>query len=145
MYQRFLLCLWCVSDPADTKLNNCRSNRTLCGDGDEAHCVSNQTDSFCSCKPGFQKTAHNTCEGTLHTPECPLQGQAYYTHQDVLYRVKLITLSTHMLQTVSTGISHFQSHIPKYHHKVTSPHFMYTRSLRAQSVYFKYTYTSNAN
>uniref|UniRef100_A0A8C7PU39 Low density lipoprotein receptor-related protein 1Ab n=1 Tax=Oncorhynchus mykiss TaxID=8022 RepID=A0A8C7PU39_ONCMY len=46
----------------DTKLNNCRSNRTLCGDGDEAHCVSNQTDSFCSCKPGFQKTAHNTCE-----------------------------------------------------------------------------------
>uniref|UniRef100_A0A8C7J5Z5 LDL receptor related protein 1 n=1 Tax=Oncorhynchus kisutch TaxID=8019 RepID=A0A8C7J5Z5_ONCKI len=46
----------------DTKLNNCRSNRTLCGDGDEAHCVSNQTDSFCACKPGFQKTEHNTCE-----------------------------------------------------------------------------------
>ncbi|XP_029576228.1 low-density lipoprotein receptor-related protein 1-like [Salmo trutta] len=46
----------------DTKLNDCRSNRTLCGDGDEAHCVSNLTDSFCSCKPGFQKTAHNTCE-----------------------------------------------------------------------------------
>uniref|UniRef100_A0A674BVJ8 LDL receptor related protein 1 n=1 Tax=Salmo trutta TaxID=8032 RepID=A0A674BVJ8_SALTR len=45
-----------------TKLNDCRSNRTLCGDGDEAHCVSNLTDSFCSCKPGFQKTAHNTCE-----------------------------------------------------------------------------------
>ncbi|KAK6308419.1 hypothetical protein J4Q44_G00216900 [Coregonus suidteri] len=46
----------------DTKLNDCRSNRTLCGDGDEAHCVSNGTDSFCSCKPGFQKTGHNTCE-----------------------------------------------------------------------------------
>uniref|UniRef100_A0A674BVS5 LDL receptor related protein 1 n=1 Tax=Salmo trutta TaxID=8032 RepID=A0A674BVS5_SALTR len=59
----------------DTKLNDCRSNRTLCGDGDEAHCVSNLTDSFCSCKPGFQKTAHNTCEGTLHTPGCPLQNK----------------------------------------------------------------------
>uniref|UniRef100_A0AAZ3P2N0 EGF-like domain-containing protein n=1 Tax=Oncorhynchus tshawytscha TaxID=74940 RepID=A0AAZ3P2N0_ONCTS len=25
-------------------------------------CLCNQTDSFCSCKPGFQKTEHNTCE-----------------------------------------------------------------------------------
>ncbi|XP_023125210.2 low-density lipoprotein receptor-related protein 1 isoform X1 [Amphiprion ocellaris] len=45
----------------DTKLNDCRSNRTQCGDGDEAHCVTNGTDSFCSCKPGFQKTGHHTC------------------------------------------------------------------------------------
>uniref|UniRef100_A0A673BUV4 Low density lipoprotein receptor-related protein 1Ab n=1 Tax=Sphaeramia orbicularis TaxID=375764 RepID=A0A673BUV4_9TELE len=44
-----------------TGLNDCRSNRTQCGDGDEAHCVINGTDSFCSCKPGFQKTAHHTC------------------------------------------------------------------------------------
>ncbi|KAJ8403984.1 hypothetical protein AAFF_G00343340 [Aldrovandia affinis] len=46
----------------DTVLNDCRSNRTLCGDGDEAHCITNNTNSFCSCKPGFQKTAHNICE-----------------------------------------------------------------------------------
>uniref|UniRef100_A0A667YNG9 LDL receptor related protein 1 n=1 Tax=Myripristis murdjan TaxID=586833 RepID=A0A667YNG9_9TELE len=45
----------------DTKLNDCRSNRTQCGDGDEAHCITNGTDSFCSCKPGFQKTGHRTC------------------------------------------------------------------------------------
>ncbi|KAG7253190.1 hypothetical protein CRUP_024801, partial [Coryphaenoides rupestris] len=48
----------------DTKLNGCRSNRTQCGDGDEAHCVTNATDSFCSCKPGFQKTGHRTCGDT---------------------------------------------------------------------------------
>ncbi|KAI1891106.1 hypothetical protein AGOR_G00160530 [Albula goreensis] len=46
----------------DTALNDCRSNRTLCGDGDEAHCVTNGTSSFCSCKAGFQKTGHNMCE-----------------------------------------------------------------------------------
>uniref|UniRef100_A0A3Q4HZM6 EGF-like domain-containing protein n=1 Tax=Neolamprologus brichardi TaxID=32507 RepID=A0A3Q4HZM6_NEOBR len=45
----------------DTKLNDCRSNTTQCGDGDEAHCVTNGTDSFCSCKPGFQKIGHHTC------------------------------------------------------------------------------------
>lgn len=49
---------------SDTKLNDCRSNRTQCGDGDEAHCLTNGTDSFCSCKPGFQKTGHRTCGGT---------------------------------------------------------------------------------
>lgn len=48
---------------SDTKLNDCRSNRTQCGDGDEAHCVTNGTDSFCSCKPGFQKIGHRTCGG----------------------------------------------------------------------------------
>uniref|UniRef100_A0A4W6FD01 LDL receptor related protein 1 n=1 Tax=Lates calcarifer TaxID=8187 RepID=A0A4W6FD01_LATCA len=46
----------------DTVLNDCRSNRTVCGDGDEAHCVVNGTDSFCSCKPGFQPKGHNRCE-----------------------------------------------------------------------------------
>uniref|UniRef100_A0A3Q2NMI4 LDL receptor related protein 1 n=1 Tax=Fundulus heteroclitus TaxID=8078 RepID=A0A3Q2NMI4_FUNHE len=45
----------------DKMLNDCRSNSTQCGDGDEAHCVTNGTDSFCSCKPGFQKTGHRTC------------------------------------------------------------------------------------
>uniref|UniRef100_A0A3Q4MZE3 EGF-like domain-containing protein n=1 Tax=Neolamprologus brichardi TaxID=32507 RepID=A0A3Q4MZE3_NEOBR len=51
----------CVFCPIDTKLNDCRSNTTQCGDGDEAHCVTNGTDSFCSCKPGFQKIGHHTC------------------------------------------------------------------------------------
>ncbi|XP_005162276.1 low-density lipoprotein receptor-related protein 1 isoform X2 [Danio rerio] len=46
----------------DTMLNDCKSNKSLCGDGDEAHCVSNGTDTFCSCKPGFQSVRHNTCE-----------------------------------------------------------------------------------
>uniref|UniRef100_A0A8D0ALX9 LDL receptor related protein 1 n=1 Tax=Sander lucioperca TaxID=283035 RepID=A0A8D0ALX9_SANLU len=50
-----------INCKTDTKLNDCRSNRTQCGDGDEAHCVTNRTDSFCSCKPGFQKTGHHTC------------------------------------------------------------------------------------
>lgn len=54
----------------DTKLNDCRSNRTQCGDGDEAHCVINGTDSFCSCKPGFQKTGHHTCGGTSENRRC---------------------------------------------------------------------------
>lgn len=54
---------------SDTKLNDCRSNRTQCGDGDEAHCVTNGTDSFCSCKPGFHKIGHHTCGGThTHAP-----------------------------------------------------------------------------
>ncbi|AWP02987.1 hypothetical protein SMAX5B_014046 [Scophthalmus maximus] len=46
----------------DTVLNDCRSNRTVCGDGDEAHCVVNATDSFCSCKPGFLPKGRNRCE-----------------------------------------------------------------------------------
>uniref|UniRef100_A0A672KNX0 LDL receptor related protein 1 n=1 Tax=Sinocyclocheilus grahami TaxID=75366 RepID=A0A672KNX0_SINGR len=37
-------------------------NKSLCGDGDEAHCISNGTDTFCSCKQGFQNVGHNTCE-----------------------------------------------------------------------------------
>lgn len=56
---------------SDTKLNDCRSNRTQCGDGDEAHCVTNGTDSFCSCKPGFQKTGHHTCGGTCAQNTAP--------------------------------------------------------------------------
>ncbi|XP_016109861.1 low-density lipoprotein receptor-related protein 1-like [Sinocyclocheilus grahami] len=46
----------------DTMLNDCKSNKSLCGDGDEAHCISNGTDTFCSCKQGFQNVGHNTCE-----------------------------------------------------------------------------------
>ncbi|XP_035237468.1 low-density lipoprotein receptor-related protein 1-like isoform X1 [Anguilla anguilla] len=46
----------------DTGLKNCHSSGTVCGDGDEAHCVTNGTDSFCTCKPGFQKTGQNSCE-----------------------------------------------------------------------------------
>uniref|UniRef100_A0A672L380 LDL receptor related protein 1 n=1 Tax=Sinocyclocheilus grahami TaxID=75366 RepID=A0A672L380_SINGR len=46
----------------DTMLNDCKSNKSLCGDGDEAHCISNGTDTFCSCKQGFQSVGHNTCE-----------------------------------------------------------------------------------
>uniref|UniRef100_A0A671R1W9 Low-density lipoprotein receptor-related protein 1-like n=1 Tax=Sinocyclocheilus anshuiensis TaxID=1608454 RepID=A0A671R1W9_9TELE len=46
----------------DTMLNDCKSNKSLCGDGDEAHCISNGTDTFCSCKLGFQSVGHNTCE-----------------------------------------------------------------------------------
>ncbi|KAK5872291.1 hypothetical protein PBY51_013006 [Eleginops maclovinus] len=49
-------------DKKDTVLNDCRSNRTVCGDGDEAHCVVNGTDSFCSCKPGFKSNGRNRCE-----------------------------------------------------------------------------------
>uniref|UniRef100_A0A8D0DF55 LDL receptor related protein 1 n=1 Tax=Sander lucioperca TaxID=283035 RepID=A0A8D0DF55_SANLU len=49
----------------DTVLNDCHSNRTVCGDGDEAHCVVNGTDSFCSCKPGFQSNGRNKCEGKI--------------------------------------------------------------------------------
>ena len=54
-----------ISVLTDTVLNDCRSNRTVCGDGDEAHCVVNGTDSFCSCKPGFQANGRNRCEGRL--------------------------------------------------------------------------------
>ncbi|CAL8382563.1 unnamed protein product [Boreogadus saida] len=46
----------------DTALNDCHSNRTVCGDGDEAHCVVNATDSYCSCKPGFQSSGRNRCQ-----------------------------------------------------------------------------------
>ncbi|KAG9328294.1 hypothetical protein JZ751_015364, partial [Albula glossodonta] len=42
---------------------SCHSNSTMCGDGDETHCVTNGTDSFCSCKPGFQKTGGRSCGG----------------------------------------------------------------------------------
>lgn len=62
----------CVCSCSDTKLNDCRSNRTQCGDGDEAHCVTNGTDSFCSCKPGFQKTGHHTCGGTHAQNSAPI-------------------------------------------------------------------------
>lgn len=51
----------------DTMLNDCKSNKSLCGDGDEAHCLVNGTDTFCSCKSGFQSVRHNMCEGTAHT------------------------------------------------------------------------------
>ncbi|KAL0151237.1 hypothetical protein M9458_053428, partial [Cirrhinus mrigala] len=43
----------------DSGLNECRNNRSMCGD--EGHCMVNGTDSFCSCKPGFQKTHPQTC------------------------------------------------------------------------------------
>ncbi|XP_067287513.1 low-density lipoprotein receptor-related protein 1 isoform X2 [Pseudorasbora parva] len=43
----------------DSGLNECRHNRSMCGD--EGHCVVNGTDSFCSCRPGFQKTHLQTC------------------------------------------------------------------------------------
>lgn len=54
-----------IPAPADTVLNDCRSNRTVCGDGDEAHCVVNATDSFCSCRTGFQSNGRNRCEGAI--------------------------------------------------------------------------------
>uniref|UniRef100_A0A8C8CDB4 EGF-like domain-containing protein n=1 Tax=Oncorhynchus tshawytscha TaxID=74940 RepID=A0A8C8CDB4_ONCTS len=50
------------SDEIDSSLNDCRNNRTVCGDGDEAHCVVNGTEAFCSCKPGFKTTGNNRCE-----------------------------------------------------------------------------------
>ena len=53
----------CVCALADTVVNDCKSNTTRCGDGDEAHCVTNGTDSFCSCKPGFHTVAPNICNG----------------------------------------------------------------------------------
>lgn len=37
----------------------------MCGDGDEAHCVVNASDSFCSCRTGFQSSGRNTCKGAL--------------------------------------------------------------------------------
>ncbi|XP_042180439.1 low-density lipoprotein receptor-related protein 1-like isoform X1 [Oncorhynchus tshawytscha] len=46
----------------DSALNDCRSNRTVCGDGDEAHCVVNGSEAFCACKLGFQTTGNNRCE-----------------------------------------------------------------------------------
>ncbi|XP_035377067.1 low-density lipoprotein receptor-related protein 1 isoform X2 [Electrophorus electricus] len=39
---------------ADVVLNDCKSNKSLCGETEEVHCVTNGTDSYCSCKPGFQ-------------------------------------------------------------------------------------------
>ncbi|XP_028824867.1 low-density lipoprotein receptor-related protein 1-like isoform X2 [Denticeps clupeoides] len=48
----------------DTAANSCRSNKTVCGDGDEAHCVTNRTDSFCSCKPGFHAIGSGICNDT---------------------------------------------------------------------------------
>ena len=55
----------------DTALNDCRSNRTVCGDGDEAYCVVNATDSYCSCKPGFQSSGRNRCQGTQSVSRPP--------------------------------------------------------------------------
>ncbi|XP_048838951.1 low-density lipoprotein receptor-related protein 1 isoform X2 [Brienomyrus brachyistius] len=55
----------------DSTLNGCLRGTTRCGNGDEAHCVKNGTDTFCSCKPGFQKTEHNTC---IDKNECELFG-----------------------------------------------------------------------
>ncbi|XP_037535815.1 low-density lipoprotein receptor-related protein 1 [Nematolebias whitei] len=46
----------------DSGPNECSRNVTMCGDGDEAHCVVNGTVSFCSCKPGFQSNGRNKCE-----------------------------------------------------------------------------------
>ncbi|XP_062842266.1 low-density lipoprotein receptor-related protein 1 isoform X2 [Trichomycterus rosablanca] len=53
----------------DSSLSECVQDRSVCGDGDESHCVINGTDSFCSCKPGFHKikdqqicTDINECE-----------------------------------------------------------------------------------
>ncbi|KAA0708058.1 Low-density lipoprotein receptor-related protein 1 [Triplophysa tibetana] len=43
----------------DSGLNECHQNRSVCAD--EAHCVLNGSDSFCSCRPGFQKTQQQTC------------------------------------------------------------------------------------
>lgn len=40
----------------------------MCGDGDEAHCVVNGTDSFCSCRSGFQSNGRNRCEGAPPPP-----------------------------------------------------------------------------
>ncbi|XP_049327868.1 low-density lipoprotein receptor-related protein 1 isoform X3 [Astyanax mexicanus] len=45
----------------DSALNECNQDRSVCGDGDEAHCVVNGTDSFCSCKPGFYRTTQQIC------------------------------------------------------------------------------------
>lgn len=58
-------CMLFIPAPADTVLNDCRSNRTVCGDGDEAHCVVNGTDSFCSCRTGFESNGRNRCEGAV--------------------------------------------------------------------------------
>uniref|UniRef100_A0A3B3RZD4 LDL receptor related protein 1 n=1 Tax=Paramormyrops kingsleyae TaxID=1676925 RepID=A0A3B3RZD4_9TELE len=44
----------------DTPLNSCRHGAQSCVD--EAHCVTNGSDSFCTCKPGFQKVGKNSCE-----------------------------------------------------------------------------------
>uniref|UniRef100_A0A8C9VTS3 LDL receptor related protein 1 n=1 Tax=Scleropages formosus TaxID=113540 RepID=A0A8C9VTS3_SCLFO len=44
----------------DTVHNNCRNNATMCVE--EAHCVTNGSDSFCTCKPGSQKAGDNSCE-----------------------------------------------------------------------------------
>lgn len=66
-----LLSLWsCDPVRADNVQSDCRSNRTVCIDGDEAHCVINGTDSFCSCKPGFQSNGPNRCDGMVaaHLP-----------------------------------------------------------------------------
>uniref|UniRef100_A0A8C8C6R9 EGF-like domain-containing protein n=1 Tax=Oncorhynchus tshawytscha TaxID=74940 RepID=A0A8C8C6R9_ONCTS len=38
------------------------TRKSMCGDGDEAHCVVNGTEAFCSCKPGFKTTGNNRCE-----------------------------------------------------------------------------------
>ncbi|MBN3317728.1 LRP1 protein, partial [Atractosteus spatula] len=46
----------------ESSKNHCQSNRTVCTEWGEAQCVTNGSDSFCSCKPGFQKTESNRCE-----------------------------------------------------------------------------------
>uniref|UniRef100_A0AAV2M5F0 EGF-like domain-containing protein n=1 Tax=Knipowitschia caucasica TaxID=637954 RepID=A0AAV2M5F0_KNICA len=46
----------------DGALSDCRASSSSCGDGDEAHCVVNGTDSFCSCKQGFSSDGHKRCQ-----------------------------------------------------------------------------------
>lgn len=57
------VCALCLG--TDSGLNECHQNRSVCAE--EAHCVANGTDSFCSCRPGFQKTQQQTCTGNAQS------------------------------------------------------------------------------
>lgn len=50
---------------ADIRLDYCKSNRSLCGETEEVHCITNGTDSFCSCKAGFENNGFGNCQGVL--------------------------------------------------------------------------------
>lgn len=76
-----------ISLLADNMLSNCRSNRSVCLEGDEAHCVVNGSDSFCSCKPGFQSNGPNRCEGAAFS--APATFSAIY-----IGRLQAVTCAT---------------------------------------------------
>lgn len=78
---RHLVCV-CVRALTDTMRNDCKSNRSLCGETEEVHCKTNGNDSFCSCKSGYENNGFGNCQGAslLYTQALRCTEIYIYTH-----------------------------------------------------------------